>query len=193
MTLLQVMPDDTPDDVLLRTREKDRIVDALAACSVWLRHWPVRGVLSPGSSEDEVLDRYQSDVDALCRSEGFQLVDVAQLHPEDTAVWRENAGRARATFLEEHRHSEDEVRFFAQGTGCFYLHVASRVHAVVCEAGDLLSVPAGTAHWFDMGSRPDFCAVRFFEEKDGWVGEFTGDPIAHGFPSLDELLASQPL
>ena len=51
-------------------------------------------------------------------------------------------------------------------------------------------MPAGTLHWFDMGTRPDFIAIRFFEEEDGWVGDFTGDAISAGFPSLDELLAA---
>ena len=82
---------------------------------------------------------------------------------------------ARSKFLAEHRHAEDEVRFFVAGRGCFYLHLEPEVLAVVCEGGDLLSVPAGTRHWFDMGSRPDFVAIRFFQQEDGWIGDFTGD------------------
>jgi 1,2-dihydroxy-3-keto-5-methylthiopentene dioxygenase len=41
-----------------------------------------------------------------------------------------------------------------------------------------------------MGERPDFVAVRFFEQKDGWVGDFTGDTIGERFPTLDELVAA---
>ncbi|MEV0603324.1 cupin [Streptomyces sp. NPDC050315] len=189
MTLLQVMPQDAPDTVLLRTRDPEAIATELAKCDVELRHWPVRGPVAPGTDADEVLQRYRAEVDDLCAREGLRLVDVVQLHPEDSPEWRERAATARGAFLEEHRHAENEVRFFAHGTGCFYLHVADRVYAVVCEAGDLLSVPAGTTHWFDMGPRPEFCAVRFFEEEDGWVGDFTGDPIARRFPRLDALLA----
>ncbi len=86
-----------------------------------------------------------------------------------------DAAAARGKFLAEHRHAEDEVRFFAAGRGCFYLHLDGEVVAVVCEAAICCRCPAGTRHWFDMGSRPDFLAIRFFEEKDGWVGDFTGD------------------
>ena len=39
---------------------------------------------------------------------------------------------------------EDEIRFFVQGAGTFYLHLGDEVVAVLCEAGDLLSVPALT-------------------------------------------------
>lgn len=186
MTLLQVMPDDAPDVVLLRTRDTTAIAEALRAYSVELRHWPLRGPLAPDVGEHEVLARYRDEVDALCVQEGLRVVDVARIHPRDGT---ERAEAARGAFLEEHRHAEDEVRFFAHGVGCFYLHAAERVSAVVCEAGDLLSVPAGTRHWFDMGPRPDFCAVRFFKEADGWVGDFTGSDIAQRFPRLDALLA----
>ncbi|MET9933726.1 MULTISPECIES: cupin [unclassified Streptomyces] len=190
MTLLHVMPDDAPGTVLLRTRDADEIAAVLREHSVGLRHWEVRGPVDRGTDPAEVLERYRAEVDELCAAEGLGLVDVVMLHPEDSDAWREKAAGARSTFLEEHRHGEDEVRFFAHGTGCFYLHLAGTVLAVVCEAGDLLSVPAGTTHWFDMGPEPEFCAIRFFEREDGWVGDFTGDPIARRFPRLDALLAA---
>jgi 1,2-dihydroxy-3-keto-5-methylthiopentene dioxygenase len=56
-----------------------------------------------------------------------------------------------------------------------------------CERGDLLSVPAGTRHWFDMGTVPHFCAIRMFGSEAGWVAAFTGDPIAQRFPSFDAV------
>ena len=54
-----------------------------------------------------------------------------------------------------------------------------------CEAGAFLQVPAGTRHWFDMGSAPQFTAIRFFDNPSGWVAQFTGDGIAERFPLLD--------
>lgn len=188
MTLLQVMPEDDPQNVLLRTEDHGRITEALGDSSVTLRRWPVRGTVTRGTSQEQVLSRYRTEVDELCAHEGLGLVDVAQLHPEDTEEWKAQAAKARSAFLEEHRHGEDEVRFFAHGNGCFYLHIGERVYATVCTAGDLLSVPAGTRHWFDMGPRPEFTAIRFFEKADGWVGDFTGDPIGQRFPRLDALL-----
>ncbi|MEU9125521.1 cupin [Streptomyces sp. NPDC048506] len=190
MTLLQLMPDDAPDTVLLRTTDPATIAGALAEHGVELDHWPVRGPVGPDDDSAEVLGRYRAEVDELRARKGFRLVDVARLHPAPGPEWAERAATARSTFLEEHRHAENEVRYFAHGRGCFSLHLDDRVHAVVCEAGDLLSVPAGTRHWFDMGTRPDFAAIRFFEEEDGWVGDFTADPIARSFPSLDALLAA---
>ncbi|MFI9645087.1 1,2-dihydroxy-3-keto-5-methylthiopentene dioxygenase [Streptomyces sp. NPDC052040] len=190
MTLLQIMPDHAPDEVLLRTDDEHRIAEALRDCGVAFRRWDLRTTLTGTESSEDLLALYRSEVDDLCTREGLRVVDVAQLRPEPGPEWEEKARQARSTFLAEHRHAEDEVRFFVHGTGCFYLHVEGTVYAVVCTAGDLLSVPAGTPHWFDMGSRPQFAAIRFFREEDGWVGDFTGDTIAAQFPDLDALLAA---
>jgi 1,2-dihydroxy-3-keto-5-methylthiopentene dioxygenase len=47
-------------------------------------------------------------------------------------------------------------------------------------------VPDQTKHWFDMGPEPHFTAIRFFNNPDGWVANFTGDDIAKRFPLFDE-------
>lgn len=190
MTLLQIMSDTEPDRILARTRDEDEIREHLAPHGVEFSRWTAPDGFDPDAGEDGVLSAYSTEVDHLKRERGFHLVDVVRLRPDDSdPAVAERARKARGTFLDEHRHDEDEVRYFASGTGCFYLHLDGVVAAVVCEAGDLLSVPAGTRHWFDMGERPDFVSIRFFEEEDGWVGDFTGDPISASFPSLDDLLA----
>ncbi|MDH6113707.1 1,2-dihydroxy-3-keto-5-methylthiopentene dioxygenase [Kitasatospora sp. MAP12-15] len=192
MTLLQIMPEDAPEHVRLRTTDPLVIGEALAECGVDFRRWPVRLPVGPDTDPELILAAHRSEIDELCARQDLQLVDVARLYSDDTAPGRERAAQARLSFLDEHRHAEDEVRFFVHGRGCFYLHLDGAVHAVVCEAGDLLSVPAGTTHWFDMGERPAFTAVRFFQQADGWIGDFTGSPIAKRFPLLDALLAAQP-
>ena len=49
---------------------------------------------------------------------------------------------------------------------------------MLCEKNDLISVPAHTPHWFDMGSEPNFTAIRIFDNPEGWIAQFTGDDIA---------------
>jgi 1,2-dihydroxy-3-keto-5-methylthiopentene dioxygenase len=110
----------------------------------------------------------------------YPTVDAIRMTPEHP-----DREALRQKFLAEHIHSEDEVRFFVDGKGLFCLHIGEEVLQVLCEADDWISVPAGTKHWFDMGSAPQFCAIRFFDNPDGWVAEFTGDGIAKQFPLLD--------
>ena len=91
----------------------------------------------------------------------------------------------RRKFLDEHTHGEDEVRFFVRGRGLFIMHIGERVYSMLCEKDDLISVPADTKHWFDMGPDPSFTAIRLFNNPEGWVAKFTGDDIASRFPKLD--------
>ncbi len=123
---------------------------------------------------------YRSDIERLQRENGYQAVDVISLNPDhpDRAALRQK-------FLNEHTHSEDEVRFFVAGRGQFTLHIGDKVYEVLCEQGDLIGVPDGTRHWFDMSESPYFIAIRLFTNKEGWVADFTGDDIAGRFPRLN--------
>ena len=67
------------------------------------------------------------------------------------------------------------------------LHIGDQVYGVLCEKGDLLSVPDGTPHWFDMGERPNVKAIRLFTDTSGWVAHYTGNPIAKVFPKLETV------
>ncbi|WP_416970996.1 1,2-dihydroxy-3-keto-5-methylthiopentene dioxygenase [Streptomyces sp. 4F14] len=191
MTLLQIMPDDAPGTVLLRTAELDTVRAELIRIGVRIERWHTARRLPADADDKAVLEAYRSHIDHITAEGGYRLVDVARLtpRPEDPR-WPQQARTAREKFLEEHFHDEDEVRFFVAGSGCFYLHVRGKVYATVCTAGDLLSVPSRTVHWFDMGEQPDFTAIRFFQEEDGWVGRFLPDSIAACFPGLDELRAA---
>ncbi|MFD5174300.1 acireductone dioxygenase [Nocardia sp. NPDC058379] len=190
MTLLQVMAADNAADVRVRTTDTAEIAAELDKHGIAFSRWDVLAEAA-GTDSEALLAHYAPQIGELNAAGRYEHIDVARIHPDDdNPEWPATAAGARAKFLDEHRHAEDEVRFFAAGRGCFYLHLGDAVLATVCEAGDLLSVPAGTRHWFDMGTRPDFIAIRFFEEADGWIGDFTGDKISAGFPTLDELLTA---
>lgn len=188
MSLLHVF-DESGTRTLLRTTDVEVMTRELAERGIALQRRPVRPLPADADS-DAVLEAYREEVAEICAAGGYRLVDVAALRPDPgNPEWAGKARAAREKFLYEHTHDEDEVRFFVGGRGCFYLHLDDRVYATVCEAGDLLSVPAGTTHWFDMGAVPDFCVIRFFEEEDGWIGSFTDSGASIPIPQLDDLLA----
>ncbi|ATW47339.1 1,2-dihydroxy-3-keto-5-methylthiopentene dioxygenase [Streptomyces xantholiticus] len=190
MTLLITWPGSGPENVVRRTSDFAEIAAALAPIGVRYEQWPVREDVPAGASADVVLEAYREQIDKLNGEEDFSTVDVVSLHPTDSPEWAETAKEARQKFLREHTHEDDdEIRFFVAGAGIFYLHAAQEVHAVYCEKGDLLGVPRGTTHWFDMGTSPSFTAIRFFHEEDGWIGKFTGSEIASRFPDFDTIHA----
>ena len=55
----------------------------------------------------------------------------------------------------------------------FWFHVGGEVFSLTCVAGDLLSVPANTTHWFDLGPNPHVKAIRIFIDPAGWVANYT--------------------
>jgi 1,2-dihydroxy-3-keto-5-methylthiopentene dioxygenase len=190
MTILNVFAEQDAR-AILRTDDTARIAELLSPYGIQLEHWASYRPLGPDANSDAIIDAYRAEVDKVCAEGGYRLVDVARMNPDDSDPgWPAKADEARRRFLNEHVHAEDEVRYFVEGRGCFYLHLGDRVYAVVCEAGDLMSVPANTTHWFDMGSRPEFCAIRFFEEPDGWIADFTGSAISSTMPTFDELVAT---
>ncbi|MER7082298.1 acireductone dioxygenase apoprotein [Saccharopolyspora kobensis] len=191
MTLLTVWPDTDPGTVEVRTEDPVEIAALLKRFGVRFERWELKE-LPEGASSEQVLEAYRAEVDRVIDAEGYIKVDAAVMAPrDDDPQWAEQAKAAREKFLSEHTHDDDEDRFFARGAGVFYLHLEDKVYGVLCEAGDLLSVPANTTHWFDMGVRPDFVAIRFFHDEDGWVGDFCDTDTAERFPSFDELMASR--
>jgi len=179
-TLLRVFDETNPHVPLLQTGDGSRIAQELASIGVRFERWAADAHLAPGADQAAVVEAYRSSIERLQNECGYRSVDVIRLERGTP-----NTEPIRKKFLDEHRHSEDEVRFFVEGRGAFYLHVGSRVYQTICVRGDLISVPAGTTHWFDMGPDPEFTAIRLFVNPDGWVANFTGSPIAQAFPKLD--------
>jgi 1,2-dihydroxy-3-keto-5-methylthiopentene dioxygenase len=160
-------------------RDGDEIAAQLAGIGVTFERWPTRW-LAADADGDTILAAYAPEVERLKAMGGYQSIDVVSVVPDhpDRAVMR-------TKFLSEHTHAEDEVRFFVRGEGLFTLHAADRVWNVLCCEGDLMSVPAGMTHWFDMGAAPNFTAIRMFVNPDGWVAAFTGSDIAERFPRYE--------
>lgn len=156
------------------------IRERLAAAGVRFEQWQATAMLAPGASQEDVIAAYRKDIDRLISEEGYQTVDVVSLNATNP-----KKDELRQVFLKEHRHGEDEVRFFVAGQGLFSLHIDDKVYEVLCCRGDLISVPANTPHWFDMGPNPDFIAIRLFNNPEGWVAHYSGDEIATRFNRLD--------
>ncbi|SFF63014.1 acireductone dioxygenase apoprotein [Fontimonas thermophila] len=183
MTTLTIYAEHDAKTPLARHTEFAAIRDALAQIGVEFERWEASQPLSPTASQEEVMAAYRTSIDTLVRKYGFQSVDVVSMHPDHP-----QAEAARGKFLSEHTHTDFETRFFVDGSGAFYIRKNGKVYMLVCTRGDLVNLPANTTHWFDMGPRPNFKAIRFFRIPDGWVGHFTGDPIADRFPKYEAMV-----
>jgi 1,2-dihydroxy-3-keto-5-methylthiopentene dioxygenase len=179
MSRLRIFDELSPDSPRQVAETGEQIAAELALRGVRFTRWATREEIVPGSSPEAVLRAYEDDITRLCNEGGYQSFDVVSLSPDHP-----QRAELRQKFLQEHTHAEDEVRFFVAGRGLFTLHVNTEVLEVLCEQGDLISVPAGTRHWFDMSESPFFVAIRLFTNPSGWVAQFTGERIAERFPRL---------
>ena len=72
-----------------------------------------------------------------------------------------------------------------RGRGLFHVHPkeGGPVIAIEVEAGDLIRVPRGTWHWFDLCGDRDIRAIRLFQDKSGWTPHYTEQRRRPGLPA----------
>ncbi len=163
---------------LLRTPEEVR--DYLAPYGIHYEQWVVEGRVKADPTAEEILTAYAPEVEVLKQRGGYVTADVI-----DVTADIPNLQAMLDRFNKEHTHAEDEVRFIVRGHGIFHVHPKDGpVFAIEVEAGDLINVPAGTQHWFDLCADRNIRAIRLFREKAGWTPLYTGNNIATGFQPL---------
>lgn len=179
MSTLRVYDENSPENPKINTTLVDEIASQLKPHGVRFERWEASVDVSNEAGQDEIVEAYRPEIERLMKEQGYKSYDVINMHPDHP-----QKDALRQKFNSEHTHSEDEVRFFVKGKGLFTLHIGGEVYEVTCEKNDLISVPAGTPHWFDMGDEPTFTCIRLFDSQDGWVANYTGSDIAQSFSTL---------
>jgi 1,2-dihydroxy-3-keto-5-methylthiopentene dioxygenase len=185
MSHLAIYEDGNPSHPSWQGSDYNSIAEKLNAVGVRFEQWTASVELSADADDHTVMTAYSDDIERLKREEGYQTVDILRVLPDNP-----KRVELRQKFLSEHTHAEDEVRFFVEGAGMFYLHIDGRVYKVLCERGDLIGVPDRVPHWFDCSALPHVTAIRFFTNADGWVAEYTGNKIAEAFPKFEKTAAA---
>jgi 1,2-dihydroxy-3-keto-5-methylthiopentene dioxygenase len=122
-----------------------------------------------GAPAEAVLAAYAAEIDRLKAEGGYVTADVIDVSPQTP-----NLDAMLAKFRKEHWHDEDEVRFILRGRGVFHIHPKDApVMAIEVGPGDLIRVPRGTHHWFDLCSERDIRAIRLFQDVSGWTPRYT--------------------
>lgn len=136
--------------------------------------------LAPGAPAAEVLAAYAPKIAELNARGGYVTADVIDVFPDTP-----NLDAMLKKFNSEHWHDEDEVRFIIEGRGVFHIHpVNGPVFAVELEAGDLIRVPRGTHHWFDLCQERRIRAIRLFQDPSGWTPHYTHSGVDAGFQPM---------
>jgi 1,2-dihydroxy-3-keto-5-methylthiopentene dioxygenase len=163
------------EDVTLR--EPDAVTAFLGRHAIDYEQWAPDQPLAADASADDVLRAYAQEVDALKQRGGYATADVIDVKPETP-----NLDAMLARFNREHWHDEDEVRFIVEGRGLFHVHPPDGpVFAIEVEAGDMIRVPRGTHHWFDLCADRRIRAIRLFQDPAGWAPHYTESGVDQGF------------
>ena len=126
---------------------------------------------------DVLLAAYKDKIDELKARGGYVTADVIDVFPHTP-----NLDAMLNKFNSEHWHDEDEVRFIVEGHGLFHIHPKDGpVFAIEVGAGDLIRVPRGTHHWFDLCVDRRIRAIRLFQDVSGWTPHYTQSGVDKGF------------
>lgn len=164
-----------------RITDQSEIKDFLAERGVWFDQWEASVEFDDTADQETVLKAYAHVLDPYMKSNGYQTADVISVNPN-----MENLDALKTKFLSEHTHSEDEVRFFVDGEGLFWFNMekGNPIFCVICQKGDLISVPANTRHWFDFGPKTFVKAIRVFIDQSGWVPHYTESGVDNPYNQL---------
>ena len=160
--------------------EVQEIREFLAPFGIWYEHWPVAGRLAADASNEQILAEFSSEIESLKVRGGFVTADVINVNGATP-----NLDAMLQKFNKEHTHSEDEVRFTVAGRGLFHIHPENGpVFAVEVESGDLINVPHGTKHWFNLCEDRAIRCIRLFEDAAGWTPHYVESGIHENYQPL---------
>ncbi len=164
------IPDENRD-----IQEPSEIQAFLKPLGIVFEQWDVDGRIGDDVTNEEILEAYAPEIERLKAEYGFVTADVINVGPSTPGL-----DEMLAKFDKEHLHTEDEVRFTVRGSGVFHINLESApVFSITVESGDLISVPKGTHHWFNLCDDKTIRCIRLFEDISGWTPHYMEDGV-HG-------------
>lgn len=164
----------------MRLTDAGEIADYLYGIGIDYARWENLKQVSEDASDQEILDGYADEIETLKQRGGYVTADVINIVPTTPGL-----DAMLNKFNKEHWHDEDEVRFIVKGHGLF--HIAppeGDVVSIEMEAGDMIRVPKGTRHWFNLCGDKTVRAIRLFQDTSGWTPHYTDSGVDAGYQPL---------
>jgi 1,2-dihydroxy-3-keto-5-methylthiopentene dioxygenase len=115
---------------------------------------------------DVLLVAYGRQIDELKKQGGYVTADVIDVFPDTPGL-------------------DAMLNRFNEGRGVFHVHPpGDTVFAIEVGAGDLIRVPRGTHHWFDLCADRRIRAIRLFQDPSGWTPHYTNTGVDQHFQPL---------
>ena len=153
--------------------EPQAVRDYLASIGIDYERWEPAPAVAADAPAGEILSAYSPEIERLKAQGGYVTADVIDVRPQTPGL-----EAMLNKFSSEHWHDEDEVRFIIEGRGLFHIRPRQGpVVAIEVEAGDLIRVPRGTWHWFDLCPDRRIRAIRLFQDPAGWTPHYTASGV----------------
>lgn len=158
-------------------QESGQVRDFLAGIGIDYERWEPPAEVPRDASAEQILRAFAGQIDQLKERGGYVTADVIDVGPETPGL-----DTMLAKFNVEHWHDEDEVRYIIAGRGLFHVHPRKGpVVAIEVETGDLIRVPRGTHHWFDLCGEKRIRAIRLFQDVSGWTPHYTQSAVDRNY------------
>jgi 1,2-dihydroxy-3-keto-5-methylthiopentene dioxygenase len=159
---------------------RQEIARYLSDLGIQYEVWAPERAIETSATADSILAAYSREIDRLKSQGGYVTADVIDIHPGTPGL-----DAMLAKFDREHKHDEDEVRFIIEGRGVFHIHPSGgSVVAIEVESGDLIRVPRGTLHWFNLCPDRRIRAIRLFQDPSGWTPHYSESGIDRNFEAV---------
>jgi 1,2-dihydroxy-3-keto-5-methylthiopentene dioxygenase len=160
--------------------DSEEVTTYLSALGIDYEKWAPEHSVASDAPAEEILAAYATEIEKMKSSGGYVTADVIDVGPQTPGL-----KEMLAKFNREHWHDDDEVRFIIEGRGLFHIHPENRpVVSIEVEAGDLIRVPAGTLHWFNLCADLRIRAIRLFKDPAGWSPRYTDSGVDANFQPL---------
>jgi 1,2-dihydroxy-3-keto-5-methylthiopentene dioxygenase len=153
------------------------ITSYLSGIGIEYERWQAGAAIGDSASAEEVLAAYAPQIEQLKAKGGYVTADVIDVNPATDGL-----ETMLARFNIEHTHDEDEVRYVVAGRGVFHIHPpGGQVVGIEVTAGDLIRVPRGTLHWFNLCTDRRIRTIRLFQDPGGWTPHYTRSGVDRNY------------
>ena len=161
----------------LRLTDVDDITARLHAIGIDYEQWEEVKEVPAHATDQEILDAFADEIETLKQRGGYVTADVINVIPTTPGL-----DEMLAKFNREHWHDEDEVRLIVKGRGLFHIAPADGdVVSIEMTPGDMIRVPRGTRHWFNLCGDRTIRAIRLFQDASGWTPHYTDSGVDAGY------------
>ncbi len=156
------------------------LAEFLRSHGIEYERWNMDDRVGVDASDEEILAAYAPEIERLKKQGGYVTADVINVTPNTPGL-----DEMLARFDKEHLHTEDEVRFTVKGSGLFHINPKQGpVFSITVTAGDLISVPKGTRHWFNLCGERTIRCIRLFEDISGWTPHYEDGGVHNQYEPL---------